>query len=276
MLKFVKFILYIVYQHNPTIMKKSIFNRMAWVVLLLLFGLNSCQKDDPASENNLQTAYSDIDARGKKSKVDVCHNDHIINISRNAIRAHQRHGDAFDMDGDGYFDIDNSCGPTDCDDSDPSVFPDEEGNCDEPTVADLLVGTWTSTEITINAFVGTQTLVEYLVGVVGLSQADAEAQNDILVNSFIPDLTGSLTLNSDSTYESDFLGGSDTGTWSLSADETILTLIEGPDTIVITINSISETTWSATLSDTFPQDLDSDPGTPDVDVTVVADVILTQ
>ena len=258
-------------------MKNSRFYRLVWVVFFgLLLGIYSCQKDDQISETNLSALESDIDAHGNSSKVDVCHNDHIINISRNAIPAHQRHGDAFDMDGDGYFDIDNTCGPVDCDDSDPAVFPDEDGNCVEPTVSDLLVGTWTSTEITINAFVGTQTLVEYLVDVVGLTQAEAEAQNDLFVDSLVPELTGSLTLNADNTYESDFIGGSDTGTWSLSADETTLTLFEGPDTIVITINSISETTWSATLSDTFPQDLDGDPGTADVDVTVVADVILTK
>mgnify|MGYP006971425373 CR=1 FL=1 len=56
-----------------------------------------------------------LDFRGVK--VDVCHNGNIINVSINAVPAHQAHGDAVDMDGDGYFDIDNDCGPTDCDDT---------------------------------------------------------------------------------------------------------------------------------------------------------------
>ncbi len=142
--------------------------------------------------------------------------------------------------------------------------------------AELLVGTWTVTDNEIRTFVGSQTLVEYLVDVEGLTQLEAEALVDFFESSLEPDLTGSLTLNADNTYSSDFVGGSDSGTWSLSADGTTLTLIEGEDTIVITINSITSSTWNATLSDTFLVDVDSDPGTPDVSVRVEADVILTK
>ncbi len=43
----------------------------------------------------------------KGDKVDVCHKGNVINVSINSLPAHQGHGDAVDMDGDGYFDIDN-------------------------------------------------------------------------------------------------------------------------------------------------------------------------
>ncbi len=156
-----------------------------------------------------------------------------------------------------------------------SCNEDDDSGDDQQSTAELLVGTWTTTNIDIEAFVGTQTLVEYLVDE-GLTMEEAETQFDLLVTSLEPELTGSLTINSDNTYESDFEGGSDTGTWTLSSDDTILTLLEGTDTIIITINSISETTWNATISDTFLLDLDDDPGTPDVSVTVAADVTLTK
>ena len=157
-----------------------------------------------------------------------------------------------------------------------SCDEDDDSSGEESSTEELLIGTWTTTSIDIEAFVGTQTLVEYLVDDLGLSMAEAEAQFALLVDSLEPDLTGSLTLNADNTYESDFEGGSDTGIWTLSSDEMTLTLFEGTDTIVITINTISSDTWDAKLSDTFLLDLDDDPGTPDVSVTLEADVILTK
>ena len=153
---------------------------------------------------------------------------------------------------------------------------DDDSSDDQRSTEELLIGVWTTTEIDIRAFVGAQTLVEYLVDVEGLSQAEAEAQFDLFVAALEPELTGSLTINADNTYESDFEGGSDTGTWTLNADETILTLLEGLDTIIITINSITGSTWNATLGDTFLVDIDNDPATPDVEIRVEADVILTK
>lgn len=182
------------------------------------------------------------------------------------------------MDGDGYFDIDNSCSDTDCNDNDPAVHPDAEGVCDDGELgtAELLIGVWTTVEFSLEYSVGGQSVVDYLVDVVGLSPADAAAQFAILETALAADLTGSLTLNSDNTYMSDFLSASDSGTWSLSADEHTLTLFEGPDTIVVTINSISETTLNGTLGDGLFIDLDSNPATPDVEVTVSANVTMTK
>ena len=259
-------------------MKKS---RSFRIVSLLLAGLflilYSCQNDESAFENRLELVGSGGDGDRKNSKVDVCHNGRIINISINAVDAHQRHGDAVDLDGDGYFDIDNSCSETDCDDSNPDKNPGIEGSCDmDQGTAELLIGTWTTTEIDINAFVGSQTLEDYLIDVVGLSPEEAAAQVEMFKDMLIPEITGTLTINEDYTYTSAFAGGSDSGTWELSEDEMTLTLFEGADIIVITINSITESTWYATLSDDFLVDLDGDPGTPDDLVTVVPNVVLTR
>lgn len=59
-------------------------------------------------------------------KVNVCHKGKVICISVHGIKAHKAHGDAIDKDGDGYFDIDNKCSETDCDDTDPNVYPGAE------------------------------------------------------------------------------------------------------------------------------------------------------
>lgn len=45
------------------------------------------------------------------------HKGQIINVSVNSLKGHQGHGDAIDMDGDGYSDIENSCSEVDCDDT---------------------------------------------------------------------------------------------------------------------------------------------------------------
>jgi hypothetical protein len=54
-------------------------------------------------------------------RVKVCHKGKIITIDKHAVPAHQGHGDAVDLDGDGYFTGDNSCSAPDCDDTDPAI-----------------------------------------------------------------------------------------------------------------------------------------------------------
>ena len=89
----------------------------------------------------------------------------------------------------------------------------------------------------------------------------------------VSDLTGTLTLKSDDTYVSSFGDRSTSGTWSLSADEKTLTLIEGEDNVILMINSISANTWSASISESSSEDLDDDPETPDVLISI--EIILT-
>ncbi len=259
-------------------MRNSRVFRIVPLFLTVLFlTFFSCENDKSAFENELELVGSGEDKDRKNSKVDICHNGRIINVSINAVGAHQGHGDAVDLDGDGYFDIDNSCSETDCNDDDPNINPGIEGSCDEaPGTAGLLVGIWTTVETEINTYVGSQTLADYLIDVVGLTPEEAAAQVELFESSLANELEGTLTIYEDNTYESEFTSGSDSGTWELSADEMTLTLFEGPDTIVITINSITESTWYATLSEDYLVDLDEDPATEDVLVTVIANVVLTK
>jgi len=151
-----------------------------------------------------------------------------------------------------------------------------DNNDNTMSTADKLVGTWTTSVTNIDASVGTQSLTDYLVNDVGLSATDAATQFGLFVASLESEVTGSLTLNADNTYESNFGSGTGNGTWSLSADEKTLTLLEGSDTILISIISISGNTLNASIGDTIPVDLDNDPGTADVDVTVEATLTLTK
>lgn len=147
---------------------------------------------------------------------------------------------------------------------------------DELSTAELLVGTWTTSAINVDAKVGSKSLVDYLIDDVGLSPEEAAAKYALFEAGLESELTGSLTLHSDQTYESAFGSGSDSGTWSLSADEKTLTLYEGSDTIVITVNSVSGSTLNVTLGNDISQDLDDDMATPDETITAVADLTLTK
>ena len=70
------------------------------------------------------------------NKVDICHysksdgNWHVINVSTNAVSAHLAHGDAVDMDGDGFFDRENGCSDIDCD-GDTEYNPENICSCVE-------------------------------------------------------------------------------------------------------------------------------------------------
>lgn len=79
-------------------------------------------------------------------KVNICHKGKIICVDYHEIPAHEAHGDAVDLDGDGYFDGDNSCSDPDCDDTDATVNPGED-NCPDDacsiTLLELLNATCT-------------------------------------------------------------------------------------------------------------------------------------
>lgn len=144
------------------------------------------------------------------------------------------------------------------------------------TTRELLIGTWSVTDFDLNIMIGSQTLIDYLIEVEGLTPEEAAAQNAIFEAFLESEVTGTLTLKSDYTYVSNFGDGSTSGTWSLSADEKILTLVEGSDTIVLTINSISTTTLKLTISEDSLEDLDEDPATPDVIISIEANLTLTK
>lgn len=94
-------------------------------VLFLMF---SCNKEEGLSPDETiitpSASHTNLQASSRGDKVDVCHNGNIINISINAVSAHQAHGDVVDMDGDGYFDGPSNCSiEVDCDDTDATINP---------------------------------------------------------------------------------------------------------------------------------------------------------
>lgn len=81
-------------------------------MLLVLF-IVGCDKEQTNTENR----FTGVSTKAKAGKVNVCHKGEVININGNAVSAHENHGDAVDIDGDGLVDIENACSATDCDDN---------------------------------------------------------------------------------------------------------------------------------------------------------------
>ncbi len=105
--------------------------------LFVILLLAACQ--DEAISPAVSGSNQRIETRSTGNQVSVCHNGNNIHINSNAVPAHQAHGDAVDLDDDGYFDLANACGSgVDCNDNDPAIYPGaaevwEDGidnNCD--------------------------------------------------------------------------------------------------------------------------------------------------
>ena len=154
---------------------------------------------------------------------------------------------------------------------------DDEAVDNGETTEEMLVGTWTTSSVEVTAEVDGESLIDYLVDVLGYSEGDAALFNAFFEAGLEDSVTGSITLNSDNTYDSNFDGDSDDGTWSLSADESTIILDGGTtDEVNLTISSLTSTTLIVSLEDAISEDLDDDPGTDDEEIMVEATVTLSK
>ncbi len=154
---------------------------------------------------------------------------------------------------------------------------DDEAVDNDPTTEEMLVGTWTTSSVEVTAEVDGQSLIDYLVNDLGYSEGDAALFNALFEAGLEESVTGSITLNSDNTYDSNFDGDTDDGTWSLSADESMITLDAGTaDEATLNINSLTSTTLIVSLEDVISEDLDDDPETDDEEIMVEAVVTLSK
>ena len=76
------------------------------LLFVCILTIASCEKDVLMEEVSIKETVQNPDVYAKQgNKVAVCHkNGEIIFVNENAIPAHTAHGDAVDLDGDGFFD----------------------------------------------------------------------------------------------------------------------------------------------------------------------------
>ena len=111
---------------------------MKKLILILVLIVLSCSVESEVEIQELNSDLSGISIKGSKNdKISICHFDadnnewKTLNVNQNAMAAHLNHGDAIDVDSDGFFDRENGCSPIDCDDDDSEV-----GECPAPIYLD--------------------------------------------------------------------------------------------------------------------------------------------
>ena len=146
-----------------------------------------------------------------------------------------------------------------------------------------LIGLWTISEnnVTVDAFMGDQTIIDYLINVEGFPQGLAEELYLVYRNELLDDfdISGTIEFKTDNTYLSVFPpDDADEGTWKLSSDGKVLTLDEGDpvDEEVITVNSISSNSMSITINQIEYEDLDDNPDNADDEVTIAITITLSK
>ncbi len=98
--------------------------------LFVMILLAACENESISPP--ISDTHATIDSRSAGNQVSVCHNGNTIHINSNAVPAHQAHGDAVDLDDDGYFDLANVCGSgVDCNDGDPAIYPGAPDVCED-------------------------------------------------------------------------------------------------------------------------------------------------
>jgi hypothetical protein len=145
---------------------------------------------------------------------------------------------------------------------------------DTDAAADL-IGTWTFDDATFDAKVGTKTLTQYLIDDVGLTQTEAQQLLVLFNLQMQQEFTGTIQLKSDNTYTGTIGGEADSGTWSLSSDEKVLTIDpDSDDPVVFDILELSSHKVVLRGTQSVAEDLNDD-GTPET-ITITLELTLTK
>ncbi len=147
---------------------------------------------------------------------------------------------------------------------------------DEDPVNDLL-GLWTVSDVEIDATIGNESFVDYLVSKVGMSETEAEIFYAIFHTLLEEemDISSTIEIMGNNTYTADFEGSTEDGTWKLSADGKTLTFDEGTMyEMDLTINSLTSSMLSITITEVALEDIDDDPLTQAFEIVVEITLIL--
>lgn len=130
---------------------------------------------------------------------------------------------------------------------------------DDDDDIDDIVGTWTMASTDLDAMVGNKTLSAYLVEDAGYSAAEAQLAVVVFEGIVEDNFAGTLEMKSDNTYNSNFGGDSETGTWSLSSDRKQLTIDPASDEpFTMEVRELTSGSLKLEGSETVSEDLNED------------------
>ena len=122
--------------------------------------------------------------------------------------------------------------------------------------SDLIVGTWTVSNASMEVTVNNKSLVDFYVDQ-GYSSAEATQISDSTINVSVQDHQGSIIFRSDKTYSMNFTGGNDSGPWSISDNGKQLTLKNQlGGSFTYNIKTLTKSTLDMTYSRTQNDDID--------------------
>jgi len=132
-----------------------------------------------------------------------------------------------------------------------------------------LAGTWTFSNATFDAKVGTKTLTQYFMDELGLTQAQAQQMLVLFTAQMQQAFTGTMQIKSDNTYTATFGGESDSGTWSLSEDGKKLTIdSETEDTVIFDILELTSHKLILKGTESVEEDINEDEVPETITVTI--------
>ena len=134
-----------------------------------------------------------------------------------------------------------------------------------------LVGTWEESATTLEYTINDQSLLDYLVDELEMSEEEAEAYATLLEDIYGELLMSELTVtfNSNNTYSSTVDGETGTGTYTLSADKKTITLDAGTqDESLMSVKSLTATQMVVAQELGFQDDLNEDGTDEDILVSV--------
>jgi hypothetical protein len=142
---------------------------------------------------------------------------------------------------------------------------------DSTKTADI-VGTWTAGTFNYTAMVGSMTLTQYYMEVMGATAEEAALYASIVEQTVQQFFTGTITVKSDHTFTDNFGGTTETGTWSLNSDETQLTITPSTgDPMTFEVVELTSSKLVLHVSETQSVDLNGD----EVDESLIIDGQLT-
>jgi hypothetical protein len=158
------------------------------------------------------------------------------------------------------------------------IFADCSNNDEEPNEEINIMGLWTVSEVEISeASIGGQSIVDFFINIGGMSQEDATLAYSFLEASIIASMTGTIDIRDDYTYTSVFGNETVDGTWSESAGGKTFSIDDDTDDVfVATVITLTDNMANLSFDlDTY-QDIDLNPLTPDVLLTLKGTMILTR
>ena len=95
---------------------------------------------------------------------------------------------------------------------------------DNNTPKSEIIGTWTMGKAEVAVTVGGVDLVQYLISTYGLTEAQAQALLDMILEENIVEDSGTIAFKDDNTYHVSQVDGNEDGTWSITNDGKTLNL----------------------------------------------------